>query len=1630
MAQTESSEPAEPTDSVKSRFPLEGSINFDPTKFIHQPRVVPQGEEFKTTYWWQRLNFGLASGLYGVTDKEWRANNVPVMGFLSYDFNRISSLRATATYVQRAHQASGNMATTFGIDVDYLFNMTRYLRGYYAKDRLNMALAFGFGAMHTTADEVSNISSKATLGLYTGYRIGSKVELFAEPYFGFANDGIDRKENPSIYDLVYGVKAGVAMHLRPRTAEERDSLIYLNRRPFVEFSQGGTLPLAQGVMGLHGMGTGFQLSMGQWIDPALGYRLTAAFNDSYWGVEHKSAEVVGGMQIISPNHDIYHSTTVSVARLEALFNPMALSNQWQRKELRNWFGLNMSAGVEYGWLIKRGVANTSSRGMQTSTYGITGGLQFLLRTAPGTWLYVEPRYTLSNYAIPYTNISGSKSYTDHYASLNLGVRMQRTEPEVRAEFDSTFVRHFFMTAALGGARHVQPRKILGDASTNFTASLGLGYRWSPLHAARLRAEFMRYGYNETLAYASQGEMVNGHYVPVTYHALWHRTMNMVNLKAGYMINLSTLWNGHDNNRRFNTYFELGPMFSINTKEQFRLNDGEQPGGSAYSVRATDHTGTTAFGMFGSLLLDWRLTGNWHLQASTDAIYHFDESFWNAEYFKVFNPWLLQPTIGMGYAFIPKITTSRRGGEEDKEFDSDEHIEGEEYFYFNRRPFYELSQGLTYPLTGGLSGQHAIGTGLQLSVGRWMTPVLGYRLTAAINQNYWRMQENGVVNYKNDPEQPLSPETKTYYDAFSYAARAEALFNPLALSSGWRNNPLSRWLSLNLSAGLQYEMLDKRGVPASGNDVKTENTSELGYTGAAQLLVRTAPGTWLFAEPRYIHSDGSDVANLSFGLRMHSASVAGDASGFAPHLFVTTAFGGARHIHPYKVLGESSTNYTASLGLGYHWSPTSAVRLRAEYMKYGYNDFVKYGQATSYPALYKRDMDIASLKLGYMMNLSTLWYGFSSERRFNAYVEAGPMFSANINDVHTGFYKYDKQNELHERSTDHTGMTSLGVFGGLLLDWRMAGNLHLQASTEAFYHINDKFWNETHYRYFNPWMIQPSVGIAYAFLRKDAISRYHGGDREGSSSESSYNLTPFVEFAQGLTYPMSGGLSGSHAMGTGFQLSVGQFVTPVWGYRVTAALSDGYSRMQEKGESFFEANEERIKLSPATKTYYEANSFAMRGEALFNPLALLPSWKERPASSWFRLNLSAGLQFGGVNENGDSKAVKKDRLAGESSTSVGITGAAQLLARTAPGTWLFAEPRYTNMSGLGVASLNFGVRLQREETIRDDSFAPYLFVTTAFGGARHILPRKVMGKTHSNYTASLGVGYQWSPLYALRLRAEYMKYGYNESVIYGETPYLWNRETDVATLKLGYMMNLSSMWNGHDRERRFNTYLELGPAWSTNLKENYTGAIVNFKENSELLSRRDDHKGNSSLGAFGGLLIDYRMAGNLHLQASTEALYQFNSSFWNETDEQAKTYYTYFNPLFIQPSVGLAYAFMPKEGSSRYNRGDREGSERTGSGNLFSNRWFMELSQSLNIPMSGSATGGHGMGTGFALSLGRSVTPVWGYRLGVSLNESYWKKDENGASVHHDETGQQPDLVLSPSTQSYYDSYSVSARAEA
>ena len=617
------------------------SVPYLPMKYVHQRRYLSKGEPFRTPHAWQKLFFSLSSGLYGLTDKEWQRTNVPVSLSLGYEFSRCSALRLSGTYVQIPREQTRLDLHSFGADLDYMFNVTNYLHGYQPERyHLNFGIVPGVGIIYSSRQNEKSLAWKAHLGLHLGYNFGRSAEVFMEPWFGLTDDKVNLSvNNPAAYDVLYGVRVGATVRLRPHSATgEPDST---NHRPFFEFSQGWVIPLDMGSYSTHTHGTGYQVSIGEWISPSFGLRLGFAGSQYYWDVIPQKHVVVDNIQV-HPDIDSWQSAAYMAARLEALFNPLNMTRRGREREARRKVDFNIALGAELGWLIKYGVPR-APEGLKKYYYGLTAAPQILYSFSRRSQLFIEPRITLVNYSIPYSNSDDSKAYSDKVFSVNAGVRIQPLTPKERVLRNAEFTRQLWVTAGVGATRQIRPQKVLGPSQFNGSAQLGFAAEFAPLLGLRLRGEYLRYGFAQQMSY-----MVYDFPTPIKYSALWNTTYHLLTLKLGYMLSVNNLLQGYDADRRMNVYLELGPMYGWNLKRQYAFSEGELPGGEDIKIIDPHVKIKNSFGAYGNILADFRINNRWSVQAETGMSFYFRQNFLYPSFAAPLNNWLIQLSVGAAY----------------------------------------------------------------------------------------------------------------------------------------------------------------------------------------------------------------------------------------------------------------------------------------------------------------------------------------------------------------------------------------------------------------------------------------------------------------------------------------------------------------------------------------------------------------------------------------------------------------------------------------------------------------------------------------------------------------------------------------------------------------------------------------------------------------------------------------------------------------------------------------------------------------------------------------------------------------------------------------------------------------------
>ena len=268
-----------------------------------------------------------------------------------------------------------------------------------------------------------------------------------------------------------------------------------------------------------------------------------------------------------------------------------------------------------------------------------------------------------------------------------------------------------------------------------------------------------------------------------------------------------------------------------------------------------------------------------------------------------------------------------------------------------RDFASFAMGMQFMRNvEGVAPNRLGGVQLGFGMGRWVSPLWGVRLSgefAASNYLYLE-QKNALLKTAR------------------LGARMDMLLNPLALKD---NYVPTRW-EVALLAGYECGVaVDKRFQNSYFNDRRTYN----GLSVGAQLRYNTNEHNVLYLEPRF--SCGEKYASLTAGMefsmtenRFHSSK--NQVEEFKPY-FSLALMSGVKHKLSFVTSKDAAASVVFngfSLSGEYHFTPYSGARLT-----YAYSQRSNVG-------------------FDYMFDLSTLLAGYTSDRRLDVSLAAGPVFS--------------------------------------------------------------------------------------------------------------------------------------------------------------------------------------------------------------------------------------------------------------------------------------------------------------------------------------------------------------------------------------------------------------------------------------------------------------------------------------------------------------------------------------------------------------------------------------------------------------------------------------------------------------
>ena len=902
--------------------------------------------------------------------------------FVEKELSKLHALSLSLSGGSYQHIARLTVLNMCQVELRHSFNWIRFFGGYNPYRKIEVVTNLGVGAFCSSPNFFKNFpeafSDKKQIEMGPQLTMGAGMRLLLnplfvlgiDPYVTLATDNIDHsgRLNLKKYDVLYGTNVSLSYTFRNElTKEERGKY---SGNTLVDFGLGvqllptsGYLPVAPSFSSLPLLATAgpqLRFGIGHWFGPAVALRATGNLSSSDWLNTHLEAD----SETRHPSYDIRLRNVLMNARLDLLFSPYRF---FSGKD-ENRFDINTIVGWEYGRIIK--TAYNPDNLLRTNYNGFSGGLQFRYIQDKHTSLYLEPRITFANYIIPsnYDNDEPpplprwAKRYRDCTLSMTAGMEFSTNEHSFKSgeKQPSTFTPHMALSLQGGPNYLFTTREHVGKPHIDFGGGLSAELLLSPYSGVRLMADYSQVSHRDIYRYTQIGsENHFGSQPLLSDTALCTGRYGYLNISADYIFDLGTLLQGYNKANRWDVALAFGLVSStrvsykalISKDEKLWEFRGDKP---AASVPEVDHSRATrhALGLQFGIPVSYRVAPHLHVLFEPRA------RFFSSKY--------IQQTHSQGVTKILNAQLGVRYTFDDSHFVQDMGVH-----------IHELNQDRNYRhdfINLSIGTQHATGTklpfgstgGLQLGlgVGRWMNPLWGLRLGTEMAASHLNAKPEAGGNL--------------LLKSARFGGRIDIMANPLALGRNYTNR-FGTALLLGWEVGGKVDAMHSHLYEHVYHS----------FSAGAQLRYHTDEKHAFYIEPRYMIDDKlvSLTAGLEYAINENRFRASKNQPGeFKPYFNVGAAGGATYRFLTNMYEGLPQLGINAGISGEYHFTPYSGARLTADYA-----EITNGGQFNG------KAIRIGHINTGldYMFDLSTLFTGYTANRRLDLSLAAGPVFSTNI-----------------------------------------------------------------------------------------------------------------------------------------------------------------------------------------------------------------------------------------------------------------------------------------------------------------------------------------------------------------------------------------------------------------------------------------------------------------------------------------------------------------------------------------------------------------------------------------------------------------------------------------------------------
>ena len=388
-------------------------------------------------------------------------------------------------------------------------------------------------------------------------------------------------------------------------------------------------------------------------------------------------------------------------------------------------------------------------------------------------------------------------------------------------------------------------------------------------------------------------------------------------------------------------------------------------------------------------------------------------------------------------------------------------------------FFEVAAGPAVFDSEQLSLSETLGHGITMSIGRWLSPVIGIKVSGGERMVTWSKHiewKDNVTGFKTRHE----IDQKFHY----LSGRVDAIINPFGFKKKFTWD--DQW---GIAGMVGYEL---------GWMSKTRTQTSLrcwseAYSVAAHAYFRLGEGVQAFVEPRFTHNQYKipyqNVAwNKQYSDNTYSLNIGITATGLGrkfrptpksdeesepdpgPRRFVMGIGGGTNMIQQfYTYVDEHKMPLNANFHAQYNFNAVSSIRLGAEWLSHSATDYTNFIYLNKdlqeqlgvgpmlQQGLWNHTYYFVMASLDYGVNLTNWMRGYRPNRKFEVEIFGGPTMTNFLGQ--TGHLSDREAMKRNSEGTSKEGVKQgfyMGANGGVKLSYFPTRHFGFFVSPQLFY----------------------------------------------------------------------------------------------------------------------------------------------------------------------------------------------------------------------------------------------------------------------------------------------------------------------------------------------------------------------------------------------------------------------------------------------------------------------------------------------------------------------------------------------------------------------------------------------------